>query len=311
MDILIEPATPGDLPAVEALLMANDLPLDGLREYIATLLVARQQGEVVGSAALEIYGQAALLRSVVVAPGLRGHGLGQRLVHRALDVAQQHSISEIYLLTTSAAEFFTRLGFAPIRRDEVHSAVQQSVEFTSVCPASAQAMRLYVSPGGYITRAATPADAPAIAAIYNQGIADRVGTFETRLRTVEDIRSWFDGQHPMVVAQTASGTIIAFAATSTYRPRECYAGIAEFSVYVAREWRGRGAGRAAMLGLLAAAEAAGFWKLLSRVFVENSASRTLLQRLGFREVGIYAKHGQLDGVWRDVVIVERLLDANM
>ena len=311
MDILIEPATPRDLPAVEALLTANELPLEGLRDHAATLLVARQQGEVVGSSALEVYGQAALLRSVAVASGLRRQGLGQKLVHRALEQARQHGISEIYLLTTSAAEFFTRLGFAPIGRNEVHSAVQQSVEFTSACPASAQTLRLYLAPGGYITRAATPADAPAIAAIYNQGIADRVGTFETRLRTVEDIRSWFDGQHPVVVTQTANGSIVAFAATSTYRPRECYAGIAEFSVYVARTWRGRGAGRAAMHGLLAAAEAAGFWKLLSRVFVENSASRTLLQRLGFREVGIYEKHGQLDDVWRDVVIVERLLNANM
>lgn len=311
MDILIESATPDDLPAVETLLNSSNLPLDGLRDHIATLLVARQQGTVVGSAALERYGPAALLRSVVVAPGRRAQGLGQQLVHRALDKAQQYGISEIYLLTTSAATFFTRLGFAPIERKEVHSAVQQSVEFTSACPASAQALRLYLAPGNYTTRAATPADAPAIAAIYNQGIADRVGTFETRLRSVEDIHSWFDDQHPVVVTQSATGSSIAFASTSTYRPRECYAGIAEFSVYVAREWRGRGAGREAMLGLLAAAEAAGFWKLLSRVFVENTASRALLQRLGFREVGIYEKHGQLDGVWRDVVIVERLLDANI
>src|SRR3954470_179210 len=114
-------------------------------------------------------------------------------------------------------------------------------------------------------RAATPADAAAIAHIYNQGIEDRTATFETRLRTKEDISAWFDGVHPIVVVEDA-GEVVAFAATSTYRPRECYAGIAEFAVYVAREARGRGAGRMAMQGLIEAAEGAGFWKLVSRVF---------------------------------------------
>jgi len=103
----------------------------------------------------------------------------------------------------------------------------------------------------------------------------------------------------------------ARSSTSTYRPRDCYAGIAEFSVYVDRQARGRGAGRAAMEALIAEAETAGFWKLVSRVFPENAASLQLLHSLGFRQVGIYARHARLDGVWRDVVIVERLIPANM
>ena len=159
-------------------------------------------------------------------------------------------------------------------------------------------------------RAATPDDAAAIAHIYNQGIEERIATFETRLRSADEIKAWFDGVHPIIVVED-EGQVIAFAATFTYRPRACYAGIAEFSVYVAREARSRGAGRLAMQALIAAAEAAGFWKLVSRVFVENLASRALLGSLGFREVGVYEKHGQLDGVWRDVVIVERLIPANL
>ncbi|MEA2162536.1 MAG: hypothetical protein QOK37_663 [Thermoanaerobaculia bacterium] len=157
------------------------------------------------------------------------------------------------------------------------------------------------------TRDGAVADAPAIARIYNEGIDDRVATFETRHRTAEDVVRWFDGRHPVVVVEDDDGAVIAFAATSQYRPRECYAGIAEFSVYAARAARGRGAGRAAMEALFIAARAAGFWKLVSRVFVENAASRKLLQSIGFREVGIYEKHAQLDGAWRDVVIVEKLL----
>jgi phosphinothricin acetyltransferase len=155
-----------------------------------------------------------------------------------------------------------------------------------------------------------PADSAAIAHIYNQGIEDRVATFETTPRHPEDIQKWFGGIHPVIVVEDESG-IIAFASASTYRPRECYAGVAEFSVYVERSARGRGAGRLAMQALIREAENAGLWKLVSRIFVENTASRRLMLSLGFREVGIYEKHGQLDGIWRDTVIVELLLHANL
>lgn len=159
----------------------------------------------------------------------------------------------------------------------------------------------------FAARAASPADAPAIAAIYNQGIADRIGTFETEPRCAEQIEAWFDDWHPIVVVVEDGREVVAFASTSSYRARPCYAGIAEFSVYVARHRRGAGAGLAAMMALLVAAETAGFSKLLSRIFPENAASRALMAKLGFREVGIYRRHGKLDGVWRDCVIVERLL----
>ena len=123
-------------------------------------------------------------------------------------------------------------------------------------------------------RQATPADAEAIAAIYNEGIADGIATFETQWRTADDVTQWFGGRFPVVAVENRAGEVIAFASTSEYRPRECYAG---------------------------------FWKLVSRVFVENAAGRTLMRSIGFREVGIYEHHAQLRSIWRDVVIVEGLL----
>lgn len=158
-----------------------------------------------------------------------------------------------------------------------------------------------------VTRPAARADAARIAAIYNEGIRDRVATFETRERTESDVAAWLDdGRHPVLVAEL-NGVIVGFAASSSYRPRECYAGIAEFSIYVARQARGRRIGDALMRALIPALEEAGFWKVLSRIFPENTASRALCARHGFREVGTYRRHARLDGAWRDVVIVERLL----
>jgi L-amino acid N-acyltransferase YncA len=155
-------------------------------------------------------------------------------------------------------------------------------------------------------RLATIADAAAIARIYNQGIEDRIATFETRPRRAEDVARWFDGAHPVVVVEEA-GQIVGFASTSAYRPRECYAAIAEFSVYVARERRGAGVGRLALAHLIEAAAAAGLHKLVSRIFPENVASRAACRAAGFREVGVYREHGQLEGVWKDCVIVERIV----
>ena len=160
------------------------------------------------------------------------------------------------------------------------------------------------------SRAASPKDAEAIARIYNEGIEERIATFETRPRTPGEIQDWIVGGHPVVVVEE-EGTVISFANTAAYSPRECYSGVAEFSVYTAKEARGRGAGALALEALISAAEEAGFWKLTSRVFVENGPSRKLLLSLGFREVGVHEKHARLDGLWRDVIVVELLIPANL
>jgi phosphinothricin acetyltransferase len=160
-----------------------------------------------------------------------------------------------------------------------------------------------------ITRPARPADASAIARIYSQGIADRVATFETEPRGADQILAALvdrGDRYPTMVAERA-GEVMAAAWAGIYRSRPCYAGIAEFSVYAERAARGTGAGRAALAALIAECERRGFWKLVSRVFPENTASRALCAHLGFREVGLYRRHAQLAGEWRDVLIVELLL----
>ncbi|WP_161569193.1 arsenic resistance N-acetyltransferase ArsN2 [Candidatus Oscillochloris fontis] len=140
--IQITPATPSDLPAVLALLSANGLPHDGLAEHFDTALVARDGDTVVGSAALERYGAEALLRSVAVAAAQQSQGVGRQLLVAALYLARTHGIRRVYLLTTTAASYFSRYGFVPVARADVDPAVQVSAEFQGACPARAALLRL-------------------------------------------------------------------------------------------------------------------------------------------------------------------------
>jgi amino-acid N-acetyltransferase len=137
----IETARPADAHDVHRLLNENHLPLDGLEDHLATTLVARQNGQIVGSAALEIYPEGALLRSVAVAQEWQGHGLGHELTDAAIRLARDLQVPAIYLLTTTAERYFPKFGFERIRRADVPSTVQTSIEFTSACPSSATVMR--------------------------------------------------------------------------------------------------------------------------------------------------------------------------
>ena len=173
-------------------------------------------------------------------------------------------------------------------------------------------MDTQIEPENLQIRPARADDAAAITEIYNQGILGRQATFETRLRTADEMRESLragEGRFPYLVSEIGD-TVVGWASVSTYRTRECYNGIGEFSIYVHDDWQKVGVGRLLLPALIEAAEAAGFWKLLSRVFPENTGSLRLAAACGFREVGTYIKHAQLDGVWRDVVIIERLIPAN-
>lgn len=136
----IEPAQSTDAPAIHALLHQSGLPQDGIEDHLATALVVRDGAAIVGCAAVEVYGPHALLRSVAVDAPARGQGWGQQLTEAALDLARTAGVQEVYLLTETASAFFPRFAFRPTERAAVPTAVQQSVEFTHACPASALVM---------------------------------------------------------------------------------------------------------------------------------------------------------------------------
>jgi L-amino acid N-acyltransferase YncA len=157
-----------------------------------------------------------------------------------------------------------------------------------------------------MVRAARADDAAAVAAIYNAGIRERSSTFETREREPAEIADRIASDAVFLVAEV-NGAVGGFAATSPYSQREAYAGIAECSVYVDPELRGRGIGTELLEALAAEVERAGLHKLLGKLFASNEPSMRLVARCGFRVVGTHERHGRLDGEWRDVILVERLL----
>jgi L-amino acid N-acyltransferase YncA len=157
-----------------------------------------------------------------------------------------------------------------------------------------------------VIRTAATSDAAAVARIYNDGIADRLATFETRPRSPDEVAGWLAQGLPFLVAENA-GQVVGWARVSPYSDRCVYDGVGEHGVYVARSARGAGLGRMLLEALCDEATARGFYKLTSRVFADNAPSRAAHVAAGFEEVGIQRRHGRLDGRWKDCVLVERLL----
>jgi amino-acid N-acetyltransferase len=137
---IVGDASAGDSAVILDLLQQNRLPVDGLIDHLATTVAAREAGRIVGSAALEMYDEHALLRWVAVRPSFQSRGLGRTLTEAALAMARKRHVRAVYLLTTTAEQFFMKFGFARMPREVVPDIVQTSVEFTSACPSTATVM---------------------------------------------------------------------------------------------------------------------------------------------------------------------------
>jgi L-amino acid N-acyltransferase YncA len=149
----------------------------------------------------------------------------------------------------------------------------------------------------------TEADWPRVEEIYAEGIATGDATFETAPPSREEFDAGRLRDHRLVA--TEAGEIVGWAALSPTSPRACYAGVVEHSVYVAEAARGRGVGRALLEALIAEADTAGLWTIQTSIFPENVASVALHERVGFRVVGRRERIAELDGAWRDTLLLER------
>ena len=160
---------------------------------------------------------------------------------------------------------------------------------------------------GVRIRRATARDAARIAEIYSAAIAERSATFDTAPVSAEDVRAWIARDaEPLLVAES-DGAVTGWARVIRSGERCALSGVGEYTIYLDASARGQGTGRLLLEALLLAAGQAGYWKLQGRLFTTNAASIALARRCGFREVGVYERHGRLDGEWKDLLIVERLL----
>ena len=159
-----------------------------------------------------------------------------------------------------------------------------------------------------VIRAARSADAQAVADIYNEGIETRLATFETEPRSAPEVEAWRGAGErlPLLVAEE-DDVVLGWARILAYSDRPVYAGVGEVSVYVSAPARGRGIGTGLLEALQERAAGLGYWKLVGKLFTANSASAAMVRRCGWREVGMHHKHSRLDGDWRDVLLVERVL----
>jgi L-amino acid N-acyltransferase YncA len=156
-------------------------------------------------------------------------------------------------------------------------------------------------------RRARPGDVVAIAEIHNEGVADRIATFRAEPRPLAEVEAVLASGRPLLVAE-ADGAVIGWAGLSPYDDASpWYTGIGEAAVYVARASRRSGAGRELLAALGDAAAAEGYYKLIAKIFDTNEPSLRLFERAGFRRVGTHLRHGRLDGEWRDVVVLEKLI----
>jgi len=146
-------------------------------------------------------------------------------------------------------------------------------------------------------------DWPEVASIYGEGIATGQATFEIAVPSWEAWDESHSPEHRLVGVE--DGRVVGWVALASVSSRECYAGVAEHSVYVAESARGRGVGRALLAALIESADRGGIWTLTSGVFPENEASVALHTALGFRIVGVRERLGRLGGEWRDVLLLER------
>lgn len=304
----LHPAGPEDLPAIKAMLSEHALPLAGVDEHGADFLVARDASGLMGCVGLEFHGDGVLLRSVVARIGHQG--LGGQMVRAALRQARQRGAQWAVLRTTTAAGFFAQQGFRRVEPSAVPPAVRASVEFQGACPDSSITMMRDLR-FGVSVRAAREDDMPAVLEIYNEEVRHSTATYQYAERTLdEQVAQWLAKRaegYRFFVAVTDDDAVVGYANYGLFRPREGWRFTCEHSVYIHRDWRGRGLGKLLLPAVMAHARERGFHSMVGVVDAANTASVKLHESLGFKLAGVIREGGYKFDRWLDVAFMQAML----
>ncbi len=303
-----------DWPAVADLLHSCHLPLEGARDHLQDFVVAVWAGDIVGVAGLECWGKVGLLRSVAVLARHRGAGIARQLIDRVCAHARSRGLSDLYLLTTSAADYFSRLAFAQIQRRDAPSALLASVQFQGVCPCSALLLHRPLNGSDDMTpfaehltakglRVARASDAGAVAAIYRPVVERTTISFELTPPSEEEMRQRITSvlpQLPWLVSEDENGKVNGYSYASRHRERAAYQWSVDTTVYVREDSRGKGVGKRLYAALLHILKDLGYVQAYAGIALPNAASVGVHESVGFLPVGIYRNAGFKHGDWRDV-----------
>jgi L-amino acid N-acyltransferase YncA/DNA-binding transcriptional ArsR family regulator len=214
-------------------------------------------------------------------------------------------------------ELLRRVGFVVVDKVGTSSLVSVNAACCTGLPHAADVVMGTLSsapccpedlPADVVTRPIVEADMAAVVAIYAEGLATRNATFETRVPAADEMRSrWLPD---LAWVAEVDGAVVGWTAITPVSTRECYAGVGESSVYVAEAARGRGVGKALLFTQVTEADKAGMWTLQTSIFPENRASLALHHSAGYRTLAVRTRVAQLDGAWRDTVLLERRSEVN-
>jgi len=305
----IRGARPDDWPAVEALLRACALPVDGAAEHLADFVVADEGSRLVAVAGLEARGADGLLRSVAVSPEVRSAGLGRAMVDAVEAMARSRGLKRLHLLTTTAAPYFARRGFRARQRAAAPESLQVSAEFRGACPASATFMTLSLLSAARL-RPATPDDASACAAIYRPIVLETGISFEWEPPSDDDFRARIEkvtAKYPWLVALDDRGDVAGFTYANTHRDAPSYQWSVNTSIFIREDSRGLGLGTALHAELHRRLVALGHVRAFAGVALPNAGSVALHEASGYERLGVYEKVGFKAGQWRDVAWFQKSL----
>lgn len=301
-------ARPEDLPAIEALLREHALPTAGVADHLGDVLVSSDAAGLMGCAGLEFHGDGVLLRAVVARAQHRG--LGGHLVRASLRRARERGAQWAVLRTPLAEGFFAQQGFRRIEMTAVPTAVKASAAFRGVNPDGSATLMMDLR-AGVSVRCAREDDMPAVLDIYNEEVRHSTSTYQYAERTLdEQVAQWLarraDG-HRFFVAVADDDRVVGYANYGLFRPREGWRFTCEHSVYLHRDWRGRGLGKLLLPAVMAHARERGFHSMVGVVDAANAASVRLHEAMGFTVAGVLREGGCKFDRWLDVAFVQAML----
>ena len=293
---------------VKELLKKQNLPHQDIEKHITNFLLMKVENKLFGTIGMEIYNNHGLLRSLAVDNCYQNKGYAKLLVKELEKKASSTGVDTLYLLTTTAKVFFERLKYSIYDKNDTPLEIQQTAEFTFLCPSTAISMNKNLTKRFRIIALAKQ-HWDDVKLIYRGGISKGNATFQDTAQSLQ-WDNWINTHECSIVMVDNNENVIGWAAISPVSKRKVYQGVGEVSIYIRSNYQNQNLGKELLGALINKSEQEGFWTIQASIFPENEVSIKIHKSLGFREVGFREKigkmtYGEMKGQWRDTILLER------